>query len=129
MLQFFQTRMGDKFFNATLPRLVTALETLAKNYNSNQELEKRVVLLETILDLRLKARPGVIECADGYSVTVVHYSSLSEGGSYKLAFPSSKEEALEPYRLNSKNEQAVAYELVPEKVFAQVIASHGGFSA
>ena len=126
MIQFFQTRVGDKFFNSTLPRLVKALETLAGQQDSSSELENRVAKLEILLELANIVVPKEILCSDGYSVMLVHRSSSSNGGTCGLAFPSSIESLLEPYRANPNNEEAVAYEQVPERLLAQVILNHGG---
>ncbi len=129
MIQFFQTRMGEKFFNGTFPRLVTAVEALVENYSVNKELENRVAVLEALVALPTLLVPMELECSDGYRITVVErdrdYPKL-----YRLTFPSYKEDSLEAFKIEVDNsELLVAYESVPEKVLAQVIAKHGGINA
>ena len=124
MIQFFQTRMGDKFFNSTMVRLVTALETIANTYSKSKELEDRVAVLELLL--HMPYGPGRLECIDGFSITVGPYTEDEYGHVYLLSFPSDKEVMLEPYRDNPDSPEAIAYSYVPNYILAKVIIKHGG---
>jgi len=124
LIQFFQSRMGDKFFNSTMVRLVTALETIANTYSKSKELEDRVAVLELLL--HMPYGPGRLECVDGFSLTVGTYDQDEYGHMYYLSFPSGKEGLLEPYRDNPDSPEAVSYSSVPNYVLARVIIKHGG---
>ena len=124
MIQFFQTKMGDKFFNSTFPRLVTAIELLVEKYSSNKELENRVAVLELLLHMPYGS--GRLECVEGFSITVGAYTSDEYGHTYHLSFPSGKEALLEPYRDNPNSPEAISYSYVPNYILAQVIIKNGG---
>lgn len=122
MLQFFQTRMGQDFFQGTIPRLVKALETIALSYDSN--LRERVEALELALNLPSK---GKVVCKDGFSFIL----GIREGGTnlYYLSFPTHKDSLIEQYRDNPESEEAISYSEVPATVVAQLIINHRGLDA
>jgi len=119
MLQFFQTRMGQEFYQGTVLRLVRALETIAANMDNN--LKERVETLELALNLPGK---GPVECNDGYSFIL----GVREPGTnlYYLSFPTQKDSLIEKYRDNPTAEDAVSYSNIPAAVIAQLIINHGG---
>ena len=124
MIQFFQTKMGDKFFNSTFPRLVAAIESLVEKHTVNKELENRVAVLELLL--RMPYEPGRLECVDGFSITIGTYIEDEYGLTYHLSFPSGKEALLEPYRDNPDSPEAIAYSYVPHYILAKTLIKHGG---
>ena len=124
MIQFFQTQMGDRFFNSTFPRLVTALETIAETYSKSKDLEDRVAVLELLL--HMPYGPGRLECVDGFALSVGTYIEDEYGHMYYLSFPASKDSLLEPYRDNPDSPEAISYSSVPNYVLARVIIKHGG---
>lgn len=124
MIKFFQTQMGDRFFNSTFPRLVRALESIAETYSKGKELEDRVAVLELLL--HMPYGPGRLECVDGFSINIGAYDQDEYGHMYYLSFPSGKEGLLEPYRDNPDSPEAIAYSYVPNYVLARVLVKHGG---
>lgn len=122
MLQFFQTRIGQEFFQSTVPRLVRALETIATSYDSN--LLERVEVLELALNLPPK---GNVVCKDQFSFIL----GIREGGTnlYYLSFPTQKDSLIEKYRHNPMSEEAISYSAVPATIVAQLIINHGGLDA
>ena len=122
MIRFFQTRMGQEFFQGTVPRLVRALETIATSYDSN--LRERVEVLELALNLPPK---GKVVCKDQFSFIL----GIREGGTnmYYLSFPTQKDSLIEQYRDNPEAEEAVSYSGVPATVVAQQILNHRGLDA
>ena len=122
MLQFFQTRMGQDFFQGTVPRIVRALETIAEGYDSN--LRERVEVLELALNLPPK---GKVVCKDQFSFIL----GMREGGTnlYYLSFPTQRDSLIEQYRDNPEAEEAIGYSAVPATVVAQLIINHGGLDA
>lgn len=124
MIQFFQTKMGDKFFNSTFPRLVAAIELLAEKHTVNKELVDRVAVLELLLHMPLS--PGRLECSGGFSITIGAMREDDYGHTYLLSFPSGKEPLLEPYNANPDSPEAISYTYVPDYVLAKVIVKHGG---
>lgn len=119
MLQFFQTRMGQEFFQGTVPKLVRALETIATSYDSN--LRERIEVLELALNLPQK---GKVVCKDKFSFIL----GIREAGTnlYYLSFPTQKDSLIEQYRDNPEAEEAISYSEVPATVVAQLIINHGG---
>ena len=122
MLKFFQTRMGQEFFQGTIPKIVRALETIASGYDSN--LRERVEVLELALNLPSK---GKVVCKDQFSFIL----GARENGTnrYYLSFPTHKESIIEKYRDNPKAEEAICYSAVPATIVAQLIINHGGLDA
>jgi len=122
MLKFFQTRMGQEFFQGTVPKIVRALETIASGYDSN--LRERVEVLELALNLPSK---GKVVCKDQFSFIL----GARENGtnSYYLSFPTHRESLIEKYRDNPKAEEAISYSAVPATIVAQLIINHGGIDA
>ena len=124
MIKFFQTQMGDRFFNSTFPRLVTALETIANTYSKDKELDDRVAVLELLLHMPYGS--GRIECRDGFSLTVGAHIIDEYGHLYYLSFPTAREVLLEPFRDNPDSEDAISYSSVPNYILARTIVKHGG---
>ena len=124
MIQFFQTKMGDKFFNSTLPRLVAAIESLVEKNTPTKELEDRIAVLELLLHMPYGT--GRLECMSGFSITIGTVTEDEYGHTYHLSFPSGKEPLLEPYRDNPNNPEAIAYSFVPNYVLAKVIVKNKG---
>ena len=122
MLNFFQTRMGQEFFQGTVPRIVRLLETIAESYDCN--LRQRVEVLELALNLPSN---GTVKCKDNYSFIL----GIREPGTnlYYLSFPTSKDSLIESYRDNPKADQAVSYSGIPATTVAQLIINHGGLDA
>lgn len=119
MLQFFQTRMGQEFYQGTVLRLVRALETIASNMDDN--LKDRVEVLELALNLPSK---GMVECTDSFSFVL----GITEPGTnlYYVSFPTRKDSLIEKYRDNPTAEDAISYSRVPATAIAQLIINHGG---
>jgi hypothetical protein len=119
MLQFFQTRMGQEFYQGTALRLVRALETIASNMDDN--LRDRVEVLELALSL---PSMGIVKCKDSFSFVL----GIAEPGTnlYYVSFPTRRDSLIEKYRDNPKSDEALSYSRVPATVVAQLIINHKG---
>ena len=122
MIKFFQTRMGQEFFQGAVPRLIRALETIATGYDCN--LRERVATLELALNLPPQ---GEVVCKDKFTFIL----GVRERGTnlYYLSFPTQKDSLLEKYRDNLEAEEAISYSSVPATIVAQLIINHGGLYA
>jgi hypothetical protein len=117
-VNFYQTKLGQQFFEHHVPRIVRALERIAEGMDTT-ELESKVALLELALNIPL----GDVECRDGFQMSVGR-----DAAGYNVSFVSRWETRLEPYRDKTSNDTALSYVGVPELLLAQVIVHHGGLA-
>lgn len=123
-MDFFQTKMGQKFYGSTVPTIVGHLDRIAtalENPRAPSLLEVRVRVLEQMLEMP----SGTVHCEDGFSIVLQRTTE----GFYTLSFPSHREVVLDPYNDTPELPEAVCYSNVPAKLVAQILLSHGGPSA
>ena len=118
MLKFFQTRLGQEFYQSLVPRIANALETIASNQELDSNLRERLEVLELALDLPC----GEVTCADGYTfrLSTIPYTNL-----FYISFPSNRDSLIDKYMDKSEEDTVVSYSKVPCTTVAQLILNHG----
>ena len=122
MPKLHETQMGQRLFTSLLPRLVTAVEEIAKSLKDTNRIE----VLELALNLPDRGR---IECNDGFSFILGRYEG--RGLKYCVTFCTHEEPLLADYTKGYEvdsvwNGGYLQTKDIPAEVIAQIIINHGG---